>query len=139
VRSSRQARSLTGPAFARRSACAPQQAVKFANAAVTGMPREGSFWNTPDAAHYRAGDWKAAVAGFDRSRELRAGGDAADWFFLAMTHRKMGDPTEARKWHDRAVQWAEKTAPAPEKNPEQAEALRRFRSEAEEVVGLQKK
>jgi hypothetical protein len=112
--------------------------VEHASAAVTGMPGEGNFRNTPGTAHYRAGDWKAAVAAFDRSRELRAGGDAADWFFLAMTHREMGDPTEARDWYDRAVQWVEKNAPALEKDPEQAEELGRFRSEAEEVLGVKK-
>jgi uncharacterized protein HemY len=113
--------------------------VELASAAVTGMPGEGNFRNTPGAACYRAGDWKAAVAAFDESMKLRDGGDAFDWFFLAMTHRKMSDPTEARDWYDRAVKWVENNAPALEKNPEQAEELHRFRSEEEEVLGLQKK
>jgi tetratricopeptide (TPR) repeat protein len=117
----------------------PQQAVELADAAVKGKPREGTYWNTLGAARYRAGDWKAAVAAFDKSMELGAGGDASDRFFLAMTHWKMGDPTEARKWYDWAVEWVEENAPALAKNPEQAEELRRFRSEAEEVLELKKK
>jgi WD40 repeat protein/serine/threonine protein kinase/tetratricopeptide (TPR) repeat protein len=116
----------------------PQQAVELANAAVTRMPREGTFWNTLGVAHYRAGDWKAAVAAFDKSMEFRAGGDAFDWLFLAMVHEKLGNRDEARKRYDQAVQWLEKNGPMLTKTPQWADELRRFRAEAEEVLGLKK-
>jgi hypothetical protein len=90
-------------------------------------------------AHYRARDWKAAVAALDKSMELRKGGKAYDYLFLAMAHRKLGNRAEAGKWYDRAVTWLEKNRQALAKNPEHAEELRRFRSEAEEVLELKKK
>jgi uncharacterized protein HemY len=103
------------------------------------MPRKGSFWNTLGAAHYRAGDWKAAVTAFDKSMEQRAGGDAFDWLFLAMTHRKLDDPNAARKWFDWAVDWMNKNGSSLKNNPQIAVELRRFRSEAEDVLELRKK
>jgi superkiller protein 3 len=117
----------------------PKRAVKLAWTAVCAAPRQGEFWNTLGVARYRAGDWKAAVAAFDKSMELRAGGDAFDWFFLAMIQQKLGDPAEARKRYDQAVQWVEKNGPALAKNPQVAEELGRFGSEAEEVLELNKK
>jgi tetratricopeptide (TPR) repeat protein len=117
----------------------PRRAVELAGKAVALAPRHGQFWNTLGVAQYRAGDGKAAVAAFDKSMELRAGGDAFDWFFLAMTQQKLGDPAEARKRYDLALEWVEKSKEALAKNPEQAEELRRFRDEAEEVLELKKK
>jgi hypothetical protein len=90
-------------------------------------------------AHYRAGDSKAAVAALGKSRELRQGGDAVDYLFLAMAYRRLDNRTEARKAYDQAVQWLEKTKEMLEKDKAQAEKLRRFRTEAEEVLELKKK
>jgi serine/threonine protein kinase/Flp pilus assembly protein TadD len=117
----------------------PVRAVELARKAVQLAPKNGDCWSTLGMAHYRAGDWKAAVDAFDKSMELRAGRDAFEAFVLAMTHRKMGDPTEARNWYDGAVRWVENNAPALEKDPTLAKDLRRIRSEAEEVLELKKK
>jgi serine/threonine protein kinase len=118
---------------------APARALELAQKAVALAPEVGTFWNTLGVAHYRAGDWKAAVAAFDKSMELRAGGDAFDWYFLAMIQKKLGNADEARKWYDQAVDWMEKNRPALAKNPQQAEEVRRFREEAQEVLELKKK
>jgi tetratricopeptide (TPR) repeat protein len=111
----------------------PQQAVELARAA-TRIPREGTFWNTLGVAYYRAGDWKAAVAAFDKSMELRAGGDAFDWLFLAMAHAKLGNWDEARKRYDQVLEWLEKNGPMLAKNPQRADELRRFRAEAKKLI-----
>src|SRR5207253_1145365 len=100
--------------------------------------KDGKSWNTLGVAHYRAGDWKAAVAALDKSVELAKGGDAFDWLFLAMSHRKLGNHDDARKWYDQAVQWLEKNSQALAKNALQAEELRRFRIEAVEVLEFKK-
>jgi tetratricopeptide (TPR) repeat protein len=118
---------------------APQRAVELARSAADRMPSEGTYWNTLGAAQYRAGDWKAAIAAFDRSMELRDGGDAHDWFFLAMTYHKLGNAAEARKRYDQAVAWMAKNGPALARNAQVAEELGRFRSEAEDVLELKKK
>jgi hypothetical protein len=86
-------------------------------------PGEGDYWNTLGVALYRTGKNEECVEALNRSMELRKGGDACDWFFLAMAKRKLGQP-DAREWHDKAVAWAEKNA------PDDAE-LKRFRAESE--------
>jgi tetratricopeptide (TPR) repeat protein len=116
----------------------PSRAVELARKAVELAPKVGYNWGTLGTAHYRAGDWKAAVAALERSRALKPGWDAYAWFFLAMSHSKLGEPAEARKCYDQAIEWLEKNKPLLAKKKMQAEELRRFRSEAEEVLELKK-
>src|SRR5262249_43179218 len=78
----------------------PARALELAKKAVAMAPNEGTFWNTLGAAHYRAGDWNAAIEALHKSMELRRGGDGYDWFFLALAHRQLGQKDEARKWYD---------------------------------------
>ena len=107
----------------------PNQTVELAKKAVELAPEDGSFWNTLGVAQYRAGHWNAAIEALEKSMELRKGGDASDWFFLAMAHWQLGHKDEARKWYDKAVEWMDKNQP---KNDE----LRRFRAEAAELLGI---
>jgi len=118
---------------------APAEAVELAEKAVQLAPKDGNFWQTLGVAHYRAGDCKAAIGALDKSKELRQGGDAFDWLFLAMAHRKLGNHEGARKWFDRAVKWLERSTSTLAKEPMRAEELRRFRNEAEDVLELKKK
>src|SRR5262249_50938537 len=110
----------------------PERAVALAKKAVELAPDVGTYWNTLGAAHYRAGDWKAAIAALNKSMELRNGGDAFDWFFLAMTHWQLGAKDEARQWYGRAVERMDK-------NAKDNDELRRFRREAEELLEIKKK
>jgi tetratricopeptide (TPR) repeat protein len=116
----------------------PRRAVGLAGKAVRLAPQNGGFWNTLGVARYRAGDWRGAAAALDRSRELSGGGDASDWLFLAMAHRKLGHDSEARRAYDRAIRWLGGHPELLAKDRAQTEELRRFRSEAEDVLGLKK-
>ena len=87
--------------------------------------------NAPGVAHPRAEDWKAAIAALGKSMKLRNGG-LCDWFFLAMANWQLGEKQEARKWYGRAVDWMEKNKPHNEES-------RRFRAEAEKLIGMKKK
>jgi serine/threonine protein kinase/tetratricopeptide (TPR) repeat protein len=107
----------------------PKLAVELAERATAAKPGDGKIWNTLGVARYRNGQWKEAIAAFEKSMELRSGGDAGDWFFLAMCHWQLGDKDEARKWYDKAVQWTEKNQPRNVK-------LRRIRAEAEELMKI---
>src|SRR5712692_3496097 len=86
----------------------PAEAVKQATGAVELRPDVRQGWNALGIAHYRTGDWKAAVTALERSVELGQGGYWFDWFFLAMAHWRLDQKEEARKWYDQAVDWMEK-------------------------------
>jgi tetratricopeptide (TPR) repeat protein len=103
-------------------------AVKSAKKAVELAPKEGDYWNTLGAAHYRAENFKEAVAALEKSMELREGGDSFDWFFLAMAYWHLGEKEKASSWYEKAVDWMDKNDP---KNEE----LLRFRAEAAELLG----
>ncbi len=99
-----------------------------ARKAVELAPKDGHSFNTLALAEYRSGHWAESLAAGERSMELRKGGDAYDWFLLAMARWQKGDKDEARKWFDKAVAWTR------EKDPKNAE-LRQFWREAAERVG----
>jgi hypothetical protein len=61
---------------------------------------------------------------------LRQQADSFDWFILAMTRRRLGEPDAARRWYDRAVRWMEENQPNDEE-------LRRFRAEAAELLRIE--
>jgi tetratricopeptide (TPR) repeat protein len=88
----------------------PERAVTFAQKAVDLEPQNGTFWQTLGAAQYRAGKWTDSAAALTKSMELRKGGDASVWLFMAMTQWRLGDKDEARKWYEKAVQWLDANA-----------------------------
>ena len=106
-----------------------QLALRLAKKAVEQEPQAGGYWNTLGVAHYRVGDWKAAIEALEKSMQLRAGGDPADWFFLAMAHWQKGEKDQARQWYDKAVNGMEK-------NKSQDDELRRFCAEAAALLGV---
>jgi superkiller protein 3 len=116
----------------------PGRAVQLAQRALELAEQVGNTWNTLGVAHYRAGNWKAAIEALDKSREYRKGGDAFDFFFLAMAHWRLGQKEDGLKWYKQAVAWIEKNNEALAKNPQWTEELRRFRAEAEELMKTKK-
>ena len=108
----------------------PVRAVERARRAVRLAPKSAWIWNTLGVAHYRAGDWKAAIEALERAETLAPDLYLAfNGFFLAMAHWRLDEKDEARKWYDKAVEWMDKNQP-------QNEELLRFRAEAEELLGL---
>jgi tetratricopeptide (TPR) repeat protein len=117
--------------LAKRAVKRAPKTVQEAKQAIKLIPELVTFRKTLGVAHYRAGQWQAARTALLKSMELRQGGDAADWFFLAMTSWQLGDKAKARSWYARAVAWMDKKAP---KDPE----LARFRAEAAALLGIKK-
>jgi hypothetical protein len=107
----------------------PDLAVEAAQMAVDASPNDGLCWSALGAAKYCAGDWRGATESLGRSMDLGAGGDAADWFFVAMAHWQLGQPEEARVWYDKAIVWMEKHEPT---NDE----LQRVRAAATGLIGI---
>jgi Flp pilus assembly protein TadD len=104
-------------------------ALKWAKKAVEFEPKEGSYWKTLGIALYREAEWNASVLALNESMSLRNGGDSSDWLFLAMCHAKLGEKEKARAWYNKA---AERLTRSPTSN----DALRRFRKETEDLLGL---
>ena len=74
--------------------------------------------------------------------ELRKGGDAFGWLYLAMAQWQLGNKDEARKRYDRVVRWMNKYDPASNGRNEEAkmfQSLTRLRSEADELLGVTEK
>jgi serine/threonine protein kinase/tetratricopeptide (TPR) repeat protein len=86
----------------------PHKALQSAKNALEQAPQAGGYWNTLGVAHYRVGDWNAAIKAFEKSMQLGAGGSASDWLFLAMAHWQKAEQVRAREWYDKAVQWMER-------------------------------
>src|SRR5262249_36415849 len=87
-----------------------------------------------------AGAWKWSRwrTRWRRRWVVRKGGDAVAQLFLATAHRKLDRPDEARQAYEQAAQWLEKNQEALAKDKGQAEELRRFWAEAEEVLERKK-
>jgi tetratricopeptide (TPR) repeat protein len=80
------------------------QSLTHAKKAVELAPDEASCWNTLGVAHYRAGDWKAAVKALTKSEELSPGRYlAVNAYFLAMAHWQLGETGQAQEWYAKAV------------------------------------
>jgi tetratricopeptide (TPR) repeat protein len=112
-----------------------KKALSLAREAVKLAPKSSLAWQVLGWVHYRTGDWKASTLALEKSCALQDnpnGGDAGQWFFLAMAHWKLGEKEKARELYDRAVLWMDKNQP-------QNEELRRFRAEAAELLGIEKK
>ena len=106
-------------------------ALEHAQKAVELEPNNANAWNTLGVAHYRSRKWQAAIDDLVKAEELNPdtylGHNA---IFLAMAHWQLGDQATARDWFEKAVAWLEQ-----HQNSQYDEELRRFRAEAEELLG----
>src|SRR5262249_38418190 len=115
------------------------RAVELAKKAVDQAPGSRLYWANLGLAHYRAGDWKAAITALEKALKLKdeptpvTSADApfltpgATGFVLAMAHWKAGNKGDARGWYNAAVQWMDRFLA---NNEQLQEQLRRFRAEA---------
>jgi WD40 repeat protein/tetratricopeptide (TPR) repeat protein/tRNA A-37 threonylcarbamoyl transferase component Bud32 len=108
-------------------------AVELARLAVGANATDADVRNTLGAVLYRAGQYRDAVAELNEAVKLRnnQGGTAADCFFLAMAHHRLGQADEARQWLDRARQELDKN-PSVLLNTQMESQL--FRREAEALI-----
>jgi tetratricopeptide (TPR) repeat protein len=105
------------------------RAVELAQKAGALAPGDGAKLSILGLAHLRAGDPDAAIRAIEKAMELQSGGDASDWFVLAMAHAQKRERGLARRWYERAVEWMEKNKPHDDQ-------LQRSRDEAAALLGL---
>ena len=108
-------------------------AVRIAHKAVEWEPKQPAFWHTLGVARYRAGDYRSAALALQKSMDLKNGGDAADWFFLAAAFHKIGDRSLARRWYDQAIAQLKH---GPQNDQARLAELHQFRQEAAVALGL---
>jgi WD40 repeat protein/tetratricopeptide (TPR) repeat protein len=115
---------LTGPKDLRNA----REALQHARAAVETYDSQ-VFLNTLGVALYRNDKYAEAVPILEKSLAAGKGRfDAFDLLFLAMCHARLGEPTKAKDFFERAVRWTEAQKELP---PQWAEELKAFRAEAE--------
>ncbi len=83
------------------------------------------------AYQYRVGDFEPAIKALKKSNTQGNGGTlCSNGIFLAMAYWDLGNKDEARRWYDEAVDWMDKNMP-------DDKGLRRFRAEAEKLMGIE--
>jgi uncharacterized protein HemY len=106
----------------------PKQAIVEAKIAIDLNPRNGTAWSTLGEAYYRAGQWNEAIPALEKGLAMQKGVEGETFFHLAMAHRRLGHTDEARKCYNKGTAWMDKYAP-------KDLSLKRYRSEAEKVIG----
>ncbi len=83
-----------------------ERAIPLAEEAVTIGPTQASFWNTLGIARYRHRDFYKAIHALSRAVSLGGGGNAFDYYYLALANHALGYAKPATEWFDRAEAWA---------------------------------
>jgi eukaryotic-like serine/threonine-protein kinase len=104
-------------------------AAKTVEGSPPAAPNAAQILSTLGLAHYRAGDWKAAIEAFEKAIANPKGGSGADWFVVGMACRRLGQQQDARNWYDKAARWMIHNDPA-------NQDLRRLRGEAQRLLGV---
>jgi tetratricopeptide (TPR) repeat protein len=99
----------------------------------------GGYWSTLGTCYCRVGQWRDAVEAFEKAMPLRKGGDAYDFFFLAIAHANLANKMEAEKWYAQGVGWVERNSATLKHDPMVSADFERFRAEAAQALGLQEK
>jgi tetratricopeptide (TPR) repeat protein len=102
----------------------------------TSHPQDGQSLRFLGIALYRAAAWQQARQALEQALPRLNGGDAIDFFYLAMTNAMLGDQVVASRWYQRAIDASD--APLIPPRFEYPWYLPEVRSEAERTLGLQK-
>ena len=115
-----------------------RRATELAATAVEIEPNFSNNFVALGIARYRQGQWQEARAALDKSllqtSVVSTEGafrweEAIDWFFLAMCYRELKQDEEARECYATGAAWMEENQPS-------SAQLARFRTEAEELLGM---
>jgi WD40 repeat protein/serine/threonine protein kinase/tetratricopeptide (TPR) repeat protein len=82
--------------------------VPLAEGGVKVSPQYAPYLATLGAAHYRAGQFDDGVRRLNEAVKAYGNVGTSDtWLYLAMTHHRLRQPEEAKRWLDKAVEWVE--------------------------------
>lgn len=106
------------------------RAVLLAEEALASDPDQASFWNTLGIARYRRGDHHKAIHALSQAVARGDGGNAFDFYYLALANHALGYPGPAAGWLERADSWArERPSWAPMLAGARAEVARSMRAQ----------
>jgi tetratricopeptide (TPR) repeat protein len=111
----------------------PTLALELAKQVVRQAPGEAVYWSTLGVAHYRLGEWEAALTALEEAEKLAPSTPfGSNAFFLAMCHHQLGHPAKASGYYDRAVRWRQE-------DPDNLDSARKrelqaFHAEAEALL-----
>jgi serine/threonine protein kinase/WD40 repeat protein len=112
-------------------------ALPLAEKTVRLAPKPAVYRNTLGVAYYRSGRFREAVEVLRPNVEKEDDGAVAyDLYFLAMSHHCLGETARARVYYDWAIRWVSMQR---DLKPEHLEELTAFRSEAGELLGIDRK
>ncbi len=107
----------------------PKRAVDAGTQSVEHAPQSDIAWQKLGWVQYRAGNWKASIEALEKSSKLQDGGmgDYGQWIVMSLAHWKIANQKDLpEQERDRHIE-LERVWP---------EQLRRFRAEAEELMGV---
>jgi tetratricopeptide (TPR) repeat protein len=107
----------------------PPRAVEFAQKVLEVELHGSGHWVTLGIAHYRQGEWRAAVSALESGAGKYPPDTGRGLFYLAMSYARLGDQERAQSCYKQATEWMEMNQP---RNPD----LARWRVEAEEVLKI---
>jgi uncharacterized protein HemY len=110
--------------------CDPETSLGLAKQALQRSPNSTLLWNTLGMAHYRRGEWQAAIEMLEKAEMLPYGKTGYNWFFLAMAHWQKGDRDRSRRYYEQAHAWRLKHKAG-------GEDLHRFHQEAAVLLGME--
>jgi len=91
----------------------PQQAVELAKKAATMNPQDAASQSVLGIAHYRAGDWRAALVVLEQAEKMPGKYEGGP-LVLAMAHWRLNDKQKANAWFRQANAWMDQYHPCDE-------------------------
>jgi tetratricopeptide (TPR) repeat protein len=79
------------------------RAAVLADQAIQLAPQLAQGWRARGVACLRDAAWQASVDALLRASDLTHGGDAIDWYLLAMAYAQLQDGKEAHRWYLKAL------------------------------------
>jgi serine/threonine protein kinase/tetratricopeptide (TPR) repeat protein len=127
----------------------PERAVELVKEAVELAPQSVLAWQYLGWIQFRAGNWTASIEALEKSCKLQPGGtgDGGQWIVLALAHAKLAaqegliekerehHKAQARRRYDEAVKDIERWGAG----DAVTQAIRAFRVEAAELLGIKEK
>jgi serine/threonine protein kinase/WD40 repeat protein/Tfp pilus assembly protein PilF len=111
----------------------PSLAVELAAQATRLAPGQATYWNTLGIAHYRAGDWQAAVKALEEAEKLEPGVCLGfNALFLAMSYHRLQNTSSAWHHYEQAIRWCQENES--KLSAQMQQDLKAFRTEAEALL-----